>query len=59
MGGPSMPIATMMNELQNYPAEERVALANAVLQTPNPVAPAVQAEWLETAKRRMQDDNPL
>ena len=47
-----MPIATMMNEVQDYPAEERAALADAVLQTLNPVDPAAQAEWLETAKRR-------
>ncbi len=47
-----MPIATMMNELMDYPAEERAALADAVLQTLNSVDPVVQAEWLETAKRR-------
>jgi hypothetical protein len=47
-----MPIATMMNELLDYPAEERAALADAVLQTLNSVDPVVQAEWLETAKRR-------
>ena len=47
-----MPIATVMNEVQDYPAEERAALADAVLQTLNPVDPAVQAEWLETAERR-------
>jgi hypothetical protein len=47
-----MPIATMMNEVQDYPAEERAALADAVLQTLNPVDPAMQAEWLEMAKRR-------
>ena len=47
-----MPLATVMNEVQDYPAEERAALADAVLQTLNPVDPAVQAEWLETAERR-------
>lgn len=47
-----MPIATMMNEVQDYPVEERVALADAVLQTLNPVDSAVQAEWLATAIRR-------
>ena len=47
-----MPIATMMNEVQDYPAEERAALADAVLQTLNPVDPVVQAEWLATAERR-------
>ena len=47
-----MPIATMMNEVQDYPAEERAALADAVLQTLNPVDPVAQAEWLATAERR-------
>ena len=47
-----MPLATMMNEVQDYPVEQRAALADAVLQTLNPVDPAVQAAWLETASRR-------
>ena len=47
-----MPIATVMNEVQDYPAEERAALADAVLQTLNPVDSAAQAEWRETAERR-------
>ena len=34
-----MPVAMMMNEVQNYPVDERVALADAVLQTLNPVDP--------------------
>ena len=34
----------MMNEVQNYPVEERVALADAVLQTLNPVDTAVQGK---------------
>lgn len=47
-----MPLATMMNEVQDYPVEQRAALADAVLQTLNPVDSAVQAAWLETASRR-------
>ena len=47
-----MPVAMMMNEVQNYPVDERVVLADAVLQTLNPVDPAIQAAWLETASRR-------
>ena len=47
-----MPLSKMMNEVQDYPAEERAALADAVLQTLNPIDPAAQAEWLETAVRR-------
>ena len=47
-----MPLATVMNEVQDYPVEQRAALADAVLQTLNPVDPAIQAAWLETASRR-------
>ena len=47
-----MPVAMMMNEVQNYPVEERVALADAVLQTLNPVDTAVQGKWLHVAERR-------
>ena len=47
-----MPVAMMMNEVQNYPVDERVVLADAVLQTLNPVDPAVQEKWLEVADRR-------
>ena len=50
-----MPLATMMNEVQDYPVEQRAALADAVLQTLNPVDPAVQAAWLETASRRRDE----
>lgn len=50
-----MPLSKMMNELQDYPAEERAALADAVLQTLNPIDPAAQAEWLETARRRRDE----
>ena len=47
-----MPIAMMMNEVQNYPVDARVALADAVLQTLNPVDPTVQEKWLQVAERR-------
>ena len=50
-----MPLATMMNEVQDYPVEQRAALADAVLQTLNPVDPAVQEAWLETASRRRDE----
>ncbi len=47
-----MPIVKMINEVCNYPVDERVALADAVLQTLNPVTPSVQAKWLAVADRR-------
>lgn len=47
-----MPVATMLNEVQNYPVDERVAFADAVLQTLNPIDPAIQEKWLQVADRR-------
>ena len=47
-----MPVAMLMNEVQNYPVDERVAFADAVLQTLNPVDPAIQEKWLQVADRR-------
>ena len=47
-----MPVAMMINEVQNYPVDERVVLADAVLQTLNPVDPVVQGKWLQVAARR-------
>ena len=42
----------MLNEVQNYPVDERVAFADAVLQTLNPIDPAIQEKWLQVADRR-------
>lgn len=47
-----MPVATMLNEVQNYPVDERVAFADAVLQTLNPIDPAIQEKWLQVADKR-------
>ena len=50
-----MPVAAMMNEVQNYPVEERVVIADAVLQSINPVDVDLQARWLDVAKRRRRE----
>lgn len=47
-----MPFSAIIKEVQNYPTDERVALADAVLQTLNPVDSAIQEEWLQVADRR-------
>ena len=47
-----MSVATMLNEVQNCPVDERVAFADAVLQTLNPIDPAIQEAWLQVADRR-------
>ena len=55
VGENDMPVAMMMNEVQNYPVDERVAFADAVLQTLNPVDAAVQEKWLHVAERRRRE----
>ena len=50
-----MPAAMMVNELQNYPVEERVAFADAVLRTLNPIDAAVQVERHHVAGRRRDE----
>lgn len=50
-----MPVAMMLNEVQNYPVDERVAFADAILQTLNPVDPAIQDKWLQVADRRRDE----
>ena len=50
-----MPVAMMMTEVQNYPVDERVAFADAVLQTLNPIDAAVQEKWLQVAERRRKE----
>ena len=47
-----MPFSAIIKEVQNYSTDERVALADAVLQTLNPVDSAIQEEWLQVADRR-------
>ena len=47
-----MPVAMMINEVQNYPVDVRVKFVDAVLQTLNPVDLAVQGKWLQVADRR-------
>ena len=47
-----MPVAKMIDEVRNYPIEDRVVLADAILQTINPVDPEVERKWVAVAQRR-------
>ena len=47
-----MPIATIIDEIRSYPVERRAAVADAVLQTLNPIDSAAQAEWQRLAMER-------
>lgn len=50
-----MSVGMMINEVQNYPVDERVAFADAILQTLNPVDSAIQDKWLQVADRRRNE----
>lgn len=47
-----MPMAELIDEVKSYPIEDRVILADAILQTINPVDPNVERRWLSVARRR-------
>ena len=47
-----MPIYKMIDEVKSYPIEDRVVLADAILQTINPVNPEVERKWVAIAQRR-------
>ena len=47
-----MPMYKMIDEVKNYPIEDRVVLADAILQTINPVDPEVERKWVALAQRR-------
>lgn len=47
-----MPIATIVDEVQNYPIEKRVAIADAVMQTLNQIDANTQTEWSRIAIKR-------
>ena len=48
-------MAAMIDEVRSYPIEDRVVLADAILQTINPVDPEVERKWIAVAQRRRGD----
>lgn len=47
-----MPMSALIDEVKSYPIEDRVILADAILQTINPIDPNVERRWLSVARRR-------
>ena len=47
-----MPLYKMIDEVKNYPIEDRVVLADAILQTINPVDPEAERKWVALAQQR-------
>lgn len=47
-----MPMVRMIEEVQNYPIEDRIMFADAILQSINPIRSDVEQKWLDVAKKR-------
>ncbi len=47
-----MPMASIVDEVQNYPIEKRAVIADAVLQTLNQIDPKTQTAWSRVAQNR-------
>ena len=47
-----MPMAQLIDEVKDYPIEDRVAFADAILQSLNPVDPLVERKWIDLAQHR-------
>ena len=47
-----MPMAQLIDEVKDYPIEDRVAFADAILQSLNPVDPLVERKWIDLVQRR-------
>jgi putative addiction module component (TIGR02574 family) len=44
----------MLDEIVDLPVEKRVQLADQILQTLNPVDPAIQQQWIAEVHQRME-----
>ena len=47
-----MPMMNLIERIKDYPIEDRVVFADAILQTINPVDPQVERKWIDLAQRR-------
>ena len=47
-----MPMTNLIERIKDYPIEDRVVFADAILQTINPVDPQVERKWIDLAQRR-------
>ena len=47
-----MPMAQLIDKVRDYPIEDRVVFADAVLQSINPIDPEVERKWIDLAQRR-------
>ena len=50
-----MPIAKLIDRVKDYPIEDRVVFGDAILQSINPINPAIERKWIDLAQRRRGD----
>jgi len=50
-----MPAAMMLEQIASYPVEDRVMMADAIIESLNGIDPAVDAAWGAVARRRMRE----
>ena len=50
-----MPAAMMLEQIASYPVEDRVMMADAIIESLNGIDPDVDAPWGTVARRRMRE----
>ena len=50
-----MPAAMMLERIASYPVEDRVMMADAIIESLNGIDPDVDAAWGAVASRRMRE----
>jgi len=50
-----MPVAMMIKEMASYPVEDRVMMADVLIESLNGVDPAIEAAWAAVATRRLRE----
>ena len=50
-----MPAAMMLEQITSYPVEDRIMMANAIIESLNGIDPDVDAAWGAVARRRMRE----
>ena len=50
-----MPATMMLEQIASYPVEDRVMMADALIESLNGIDPDVEAAWGTVARRRMRE----
>ena len=50
-----MPVAMMVKQIENYPVEDRVMMADAIIASLNGVRPEFEEAWADVAELRLAE----